>query len=180
METVKLKRKPVTQEEVCEYFDYKDGLLYWKKIRKFSNKKIGDLAGRINSFNRRDLGLNNRVFYTSRLIFLYHHGWLPDYVDHIDRNTLNEKIENLRAATSSQNQANKEKTTGLSSKYKGVSIAIVNNGYKLYTYWYSLIYIDNKSKFLGSFKSEEAAALAYNKEAVKQFGEFANLNIIQL
>lgn len=172
----KIWRKPVTQEEVKEFFDYKDGHLYWKKIKKYNHKKVGDLAGRVNANGRRDLGLNSRVFYAARIIFLWHHGWLPDYIDHINRNTLDDRIENLRAATSSQNQANRPKLVNKTSIYKGVSFTTIRSKYG---YWTCLIYLNGKSIFIGRFKDEKLAALAYNKEAVKIFGEFAILNIIK-
>lgn len=174
------KIKILTQEQVHYFFDYNDGKLYWKNILRYSNVKIGSAAGRITSDNRCVIGLYGTTFYASRLIFLWHNGYMPDFVDHEDRNTLNNKIDNLRAATSSQNQANKTKTKNKTSIYKGVSSTKINNGYRIYDYWNCLIYVEGKSKYLGCFKSEQEAALAYNKAAVKFFGEFANLNIIQL
>ncbi len=60
-----------------------------------------------------------------------------------------------------------------SSIYKGVTKAPTGSK------WISGIKKDGKRMHLGSFSTEEDAALRYNKEAVKLFGEFANLNIIE-
>jgi hypothetical protein len=92
-------------------------------------------------------------------------------VDHKNRNGLDNRKENLRIATKSQNAANKEKyLNGCSSKYKGVSY------YKRYKKWVAYIMVEQKHKHLGYFLFEEDAALAYNKAALEAFGEFACLN----
>jgi len=54
------------------------------------------------------------------LIFLYHHGYLPKFVDHIDGNKKNNRIENLREATKSQNAMNQKVSTRNTSGIKGV------------------------------------------------------------
>ena len=90
------------------------------------------------------------------------------FVDHRDGNPLNNCNENLRQATNSQNQKNK-KAHG-SSMYLGVS--------QSKNRWRSVICVDGKNKWLGSFSNEIDAAKAYNKAAIIYHGEFANLNII--
>lgn len=165
----------LTQELVRELFDYKDGFLYWKVDRR--KTKIGDIAGYIllnKGEKRRYIGILYNGYYASRIIFLWHKGYLPDYVDHIDRDTLNDKIENLRAASASQNSYNTKSHNDSFSKYKGVTL-------KKSTGRYGANISSNKKYIsLGYYKTEEEAALAYNKAAVKYHGEFANLNIIQL
>jgi hypothetical protein len=93
----------------------------------------------------------------------------PDYleVDHIDGNGLNCQEYNMRNCTHRENTINR-KPSGR-SKYLGVTI---NKG------GYILAQIKEYGKVynLGSFKTEELAALAYDKAAKKIHGEFANLN----
>jgi hypothetical protein len=89
-------------------------------------------------------------------------------VDHKDLNGLNNQRENLRLATRSEQRANQRKSWGSTSRYKGV------RKYKTGK-WEAYI----KGKHLGTFYTEEAAAAAYNEAATKQFGEFANLNVIE-
>lgn len=175
------KIKLLTQEQAHYFFDYKDGILYWKNVLKYTNLKIGSKAGNIKNDNRCVIGLMGTTFYASRIVFLWHNGYMPNFVDHIDRNTLNNLIGNLREATNSQNQANKTKSINKTSIYKGVHFTKVRNGTsdKIYEYWNSLIYVNGKTIRMGNFKSEREAALIYNKAAVRHFGEFANLNIIQ-
>jgi len=103
-------------------------------------------------------------------------------VDHIDRNGLNNQKSNLRIATTSQNCINRN-TWGI-SKHHGVSVQKCNihkmtkkgmKSYK-YEYWRSDICVNYKCFFLGTFKTEEEAAKAYNEAAMKYHGEFANIN----
>ncbi len=91
-------------------------------------------------------------------------------VDHWDHNTLNNQRANLRRCTKSQNGANRRKTAGCSSRFKGVTWV------KREGKWIAHIKVAGRNKHLGYFVDEVAAALAYNVEAAQQFEEFALLN----
>jgi hypothetical protein len=91
-------------------------------------------------------------------------------IDHIDGNGLNNQKNNLRFCSASQNRMNVNKISNFknkptSSKFKGV--VIVNKKY---------IRCKIGAKYLGYFKTEIDAAKAYDREAKKLYGEFANLN----
>ncbi len=91
-------------------------------------------------------------------------------VDHIHHNTLDNRKQELRTCTQSQNCMNARKTPSKSSKYKGVS------WHKTIKAWFAHIYIDGRNKYIGYYKTENQAALAYNKAALKYFGEYSYLN----
>jgi hypothetical protein len=94
-------------------------------------------------------------------------------IDHRDRNGLNNRRENLRIATHAQNQWNQEKTERpVTSRYKGVC--------RTPHAWRADISFGGRNIYLGSFRSEEPAARAYNAKALELFGEFARLNEIPL
>lgn len=100
-------------------------------------------------------------------------------VDHRDRNGLNNQRDNLRFCTHSQNGANK-KARG-ASKYLGVGFWQAKRDGKVYkAYWVAAIKVNRKTRVLGYFKTEEEAAIAYNKAATEVHGEFANLNDINV
>jgi len=164
----------LTQELVKSLFDYKDGFLYWKNDRK-PGIKAGTLAGYLNERRgetRRCVGLLGGQYFASRIIFLYHKGYLPVIVDHEDRNTLNDKIENLREADRFKNNQNSTSRKNSTSKYLGVCFHGRDKK------WLAQIQINGKKKHLGQYETESKAALIYNHAAVLYFGEFANLNII--
>ena len=95
-------------------------------------------------------------------------------VDHIDHNGLNNQKENLRICNRSQNSANRIPSG--KSKYLGVTPLIRHYRNKVYYYFASEIRINKKSIYLGHFKNEIEAALAYDKAAKDLHGEYANLN----
>jgi len=93
-------------------------------------------------------------------------------VDHIDGNGRNNRRANLRKATKAQNQQNRRKfpSARYTSRFKGV----YQN--KRTGKWCALI----RKEHLGTFSTEEEAALAYNKAAKRLFGEFARLNVVEI
>jgi hypothetical protein len=94
-------------------------------------------------------------------------------VDHKDRNPLNNQKSNLRICTLLQNNYNKSKREGTSSKYIGVGF------YKSSGKWRATIAENGKTSHLGTFLTEEEAGIAYNKIALERYGEFAVLNDIE-
>lgn len=92
-------------------------------------------------------------------------------VDHRNNDVLDNRRENLRFATRSQNNRNRRVNRNNKSGYKGVSV-----DKRCPDRWQAAIYVAPKQIRLGSFSTPEAAALAYNRAALKYYGEFARLN----
>jgi len=94
-------------------------------------------------------------------------------VDHINGNLLDNRRENLRLVTRSQNNMNRHvKKSGTTSQYKGVCYRHIPKRWKAY------IKINRKQIHLGYFSTEKDAALAYDSAAKKYFGEYACLNFV--
>lgn len=101
------------------------------------------------------------------------HRWLSgaqpgECVDHINGDTLDNRRENLRLVTYSQNEANKRKRRDSQWRYKGVE--------KVWNRWRAVIEHAGKRTRSGSFGSQLEAALAYDEMAISIHGEHARLN----
>ncbi len=94
------------------------------------------------------------------------------YIDHKNHITLDNRKENLRIVTPSENNKNRRSAKNSTSRFLGVSF---RNDKKR---WVAQIKIDGKVKYLGYFDTEIQAALKYNEAAIIHHGQFANLNVI--
>ena len=95
------------------------------------------------------------------------------FVDHINHDGLDNRMDNLRLVSCSQSMMNSKKCKSItSSKYKGVWFQ--KNG----SLWTAEIHLNGKREYIGWFKTEIEAAKAYNKQAKKLFGDYCYLNEI--
>lgn len=94
-------------------------------------------------------------------------------VDHINGATLDNRRENLRLCTHGDNIRHMRKPhRNSTSRYRGVYLN------KKSRRWIAQIRWNRKAMFLGSFASEDEAALFYNAKASEYYGEYATLNIV--
>lgn len=126
-------------------------------------RKVGTPVGR-GSYLQVSVGYN--AYYVHRVIWFLQHGTWPDVIDHKDKDTWNNKLDNLREATHSQNQANRDVRFGNQVGLKGV-IKVGNK-------FTASITINRKQKHIGVFLTKEDAFAAYKIEANKLYGEFAH------
>ena len=86
-----------------------------------------------------------------------HHGYLPNLVEHRDRNKLNNKIQNLRDGDKELNSWNRDLQANNTSGFRGVSW---NKGANK---WHAYIKVKGKRIHLGLFETAEEASTAYVK-----------------
>ena len=156
----------ITQDYVKQLFEYRDGVLYWKV--SVGRAKVGKKAGNLSGNGYFALGLNKKYYLIHRIVFLMHHGNLPKFIDHVDGNPLNNKIENLRSATFSQNQQNKKLSEKNTSGVKGVS------WHKSTNKWEVQFSVNKKHKYFGLYDDLELAELVAQEARNKYHGAFAN------
>ena len=161
--------RDLTVDLIKHLFDYdkETGNLIWK-VRSSRRVEIGYIAGRMQSAGYWRIRINSKEYLAHRLIFLMHKGYLPKTLDHINGDRLDNRIENLRAVTASQNQHNRKLNSNNKSGYKGV--AWVKNMKK----WKACISLENKTINLGNYNTPEEADEVVRKAREELHGAFAN------
>lgn len=162
----------ITPENVHDLFEYRDGSLFWK-ISKRGIKRESKLAGTYQH-GYIQVRFRKEHYYAHRIVWLMFYGeWPAQLIDHIDRDKSNNRIENLRLASKSQNNVNARRARSDSrSGYRGVH---ARRGR-----WAASIRMNGERRFLGSFASVELAAAAYDSAAREMHGEFAFQNGVVL
>ena len=137
---------------------------------------LRQIAGRV-PYPWRPVGKNGRYLaatvrgkniYLHRAVFLWHHGWLPEQIDHTNGNAADNRVENLRPCTNAQNQYNAPRKSHNRSGFKGVAYC---TGYR--NPWRARIVVQGKPILLGRFQTAEEAHAAYVEGAKQYAGEFA-------
>lgn len=150
-------------EKVKELFDYKDGELFWKKPGP--NKRTDRPAGAVNRDGYRRIKYMYKLYAVHRLVWTYHGNDPVDFIDHINGDVLDNRIENLRAATHSQNCMNRRVRFDSKSGVKGVTWKRNK--------WHACITLDYKVYSGGYFDNKEDAIAAVDKLRKELHGEFA-------
>lgn len=159
----------LTQERLREllHYDPATGIFRWR-VRPAKRVRAGDIAGHLNPNGYITIRVDGRLYYAQQLAFLYVTGeWPAGDVDHRDGVRANNRWENLRPATRSENLRNMRLRSDNRSGLKGAHYRPSRGK------WQSSIRVGNRTIRLGSFDSAEAAHAAYCEAAKKYFGEFA-------
>lgn len=165
------KRKELPSIEwIKEYFKYHpDGYLI--RIKRNSNATyIGQkVPGTKHHGGYRYLRMNNsEMISIHRVIFFMHHGYVPHSIDHIDRDKDNNRIENLRPASNSENAFNQKLNKLNKSEYRGVHKIAGGNS------WAASIMIDGKRIKLGQSTDKKIAVAYYIGAVMATRGVFFN------
>jgi hypothetical protein len=150
-----------------EYFLHKDGKLYWKKITG-NRVSVGDEAGSLQGDGYLKVCLLGKKYAVHRIIYAMHNQLNPEVVDHIDGNRLNNKIDNLRACTKTQNNTNTSIRKHNTSGCKNVSF------HKQTGKWRVIVRKDGKPHSFGLYDDIELADLVALEARNKLHGDFAS------
>jgi len=157
-----MKRLEVSQERVLELFKYEDGKLF----RKSDGKEMGCYSSKHHRYAR--IGIGGENYKLHRIIFLYHNGYMPKIIDHINGDRYDNRIENLREANTYQNRQN---SRIYSTSKSGVKNVYWDNACKK---WRVVISINGKRKDFGLYADLEEAKQVATSMRDKYFKEFAN------
>lgn len=159
----------LTKELLQTLFEYKEGELYWKTLKIKNQVKVGDKAGYIDDINKyKSVSINNTCFLLHKIIYIYHYGYCPKFIDHINGIRNDNRIENLRPATSSQNAQNAKKRKDNTTGVKGINFC------KRDKRFVARVQSNGKRYLLGYFKTLEEAKLEVIKARETYHKEYAN------
>ena len=148
----------LTKERAYELWipDFATGILCWR-IKPARNIKAGKKAGTLGSNGYWYVTVDKKMYLTHRVLWLMYYGnWPLKNIDHIDRNSQNNAIHNLRDVTQSENLHNAKVKWTSETKAKGVFPN--GNGFM------ARVKVNGKNKYLGTYPTIEAASAAYTKE----------------
>jgi hypothetical protein len=163
----------ITQARLKELLHYDpDTGVFTRLIATNRNVRIGDVAGSLNTHHSGKkywiIGILRKKFAAHRLAWLYVHGEMPaNQIDHKDGDGSNNRISNLRAATSQENQRNRRLSVNNSSGVIGVYWI------KRDSVWMVSITVDYEIKNLGSFQ-DKFEAICARKSAETRYGFYKN------
>ncbi len=155
-----------TALRLLNVFGYnKDGSLFWKT--KAGNGRIaaGTLAGYPTTCGGRKVMYQKKAYWVHHIVWLMHNGNLPtQFVDHINGDRSDNRIENLRLCSQSENMQNRSRHGIGESNLLG---AHKRRGGK----WEAAITLRGQKQWLGVFSTAEEAHAAYlsAKKCVHQF-----------
>lgn len=148
-------------------------LNYNKSTGAFSWADTGSLCESMDANGYLRVKVSGKYVKLHRLAWYAVNGEIPDLLDHINRDKADNRIENLRLATHKENCRNR-KSVGATSFYKGVCYRKTDNKFV------ARILVDGKREFLGAYKTEINAAVAYDMRAKEVYKDFAVLNFEEI
>lgn len=152
-------------------FSINNGCLIWKRpnLVAFTGRIAGTelLTGYISvifTWNG-----HRHAFLAHRAIWAMTYGeWPTKSIDHINRDRVDNRPENLRLASAAENGRNRAKNKNNSSGYKGVTWDAAHGK------WRSSITVNRKTKYLGLFERAEQAHRAYTDASILFHGEYGS------
>lgn len=140
-----------------EDFDFLAGYTLWIKASSSCKYVLGYFDGKLVQIH---------VMIAARMGLVWDKS--SHLIDHQDNNAFNNQRENLRIATRSQSQANRDKPSNNTSGYKGVSKHHSGR-------WQARL----RNRVIGIYNTKEEAAKAYNTSALNYYKDFSRLNIVE-
>lgn len=170
----RIVRKPARQlsaERLREILHYDPATgIFCFRVRR-GGKKPGDTAGYLDSNGYILIQVDGHTAQGQRLAWLYMHGeWPPEEIDHKNMCRSDNRFDNIRAATKSQNGMNRRKRADNTSGFKGVTRRANGGG------WFARIKSGDKQKYLGTFRTPDSAGAAYAEAARRLHGEFSRVD----
>ncbi len=160
--------------EISDYLGYvpmeSGSSLIWIAKTTPKNTRLGKMAGSPGGLNLSywSVGFNGKLIKAHHIVwYLHNHEW-PKQLDHINKNPHDNRIENLRVCTNSENQFNKSTYKNNLSKTKGLYFI------KRLNKWAAVVYRNKKQHWIGTFEDKELAEFIIYEARKKYHGKFAS------
>lgn len=155
----------LSKDELKLYLDYNEITgEFIRKIKTNNYIKIWDIAGCFHKGSGYILIMvKGKTYPAHHLAWLYHYGYLPKEIDHINGIRSDNRIENLREVSRQENCRNQKKYNTNTSGVTGVCY------HKRDKLWGAYIAVNNEQIHLGYFK-DISDAISIRKKAEIKYG----------
>jgi len=156
-----------TEEMIREHLLYENGVLYWTNLkRSYRSVSNGKEAGCLTPYGYIIVKVNQKLIFAHRIVYFLHNGvWPHAEIDHINKIRTDNRIENLRDCSRTQNSWNRNRKN---SKYgRGISWSKDKNKYRV------RVNKNGKVVFERCYDDLEFAQLVASEARKKYYGEFA-------
>ena len=160
-------RTDLSWEEADAAFYCRDGLLY-RKVATVNCRPLDEPVGTLRPSGYAEVSYRGELWKVHRIVFLLAYGFMPPEVDHANGNTRDNRPENLRAATRSQNTMNARKRRDNTSGVKGVTWSAQKGK------WKARIQVNGKRLHAGFSDDPQELALRLDAMRANLHGDFAN------
>lgn len=161
----------ITQERLKQTISYSPETGIFVSLTSRGCVKSGDILGKPRSDGYVKIGVDKRDYFAHRLAFLYVHGYMPEFVDHVNGMRSDNRICNLRPADKYINARNAARKPWSLSKFRGVN----KNG----NAWYASIRVDGERYInLGRFNDQVEAAYVYDMASLQYHGDHGRRNFL--
>ena len=164
-----MRRRPrVSYARLCELLEYDSATGDFRWLKRINRSiHVDDVAGTLETGGYRRITIKGRTYGAHQLAWFYVTGkWRSGLIDHRDGDRSNNRWDNLRRATGSQNSANRRRHRNNKSGFKGVMQTESGR-------WRAGIHKNGRNQHLGIFATPQEAHAAYVAAARELFGEFA-------
>lgn len=154
------------QNTALKIFEYRNGRLFWKEPTNPKRTPVGSVAGTVSKRGYVHIQYMNKIYKAHRLVYLMFTGQVCDLLDHVNGVLTDNRIENLRPATITQNQRNAVIRKDNSSGVKNVS------WHKRVRKWGVQLSVNRIIKHFGYYDDLELASLVALEARNKYHLEF--------
>jgi hypothetical protein len=158
----------ITQELLHALFAYREDGALIRKVTTNPRAQAGQVSGCINKGGYLRTRIQGKLYFNHRLVWFLHHGTWPTAIDHVNGDRQDNRIENLRPCTLSQNMHNSKNKTTNKTGVKGVTWSTQKKRYR------ARIVVKRKEIFIGYFETIEEAKKTIEQAREKYHKEFAN------